>query len=478
MKSRKLLLIILIIFCSCSKDEMKQQLPEIIDVVNLNSKTPNGYIRIIFNKGSNGEINGTNAWDVKKGVSFKNLKPKVPSVKPKETHLFTGWKPVLPSENTSLNSNLSFTAQYKIKEKSAKPSNNEVFEGDLKITGKGVAGAEIVIKLPNNQEKTTTVKSDKTWNINVASALKKNEILKVKQLEKNKLESDEITFKVKQKSINFTDAKFKEALLNHTPKIDLNQNGEIEISEASSFDGAIDIRSKQIKNIKGIEFFENLKELNVSFNNIEEINLTGAEKLEKIIVGHSIALKSLYLKKNSLLKVIDSEEATALTNITLPNVAENLTEINFRQCRFSTMDVSNYLNLERLTCDYNNNLTVIKLPDSSNSKLEDINFQETKVTEINTSKMLNLRYITLRNTSLTTLDLSKNKDLRQVYGANNKALISVNVKNGKNSILTDLELNNCSKLTKICVDNVADAQSKDPNKWKKDTTASYSIDCN
>ena len=40
--------------------------------------------------------------------------------------------------------------------------------------------------------------------------------------------------------VNIPDANFKNALLNHIPVIDLNGDSEIQISEASVFNGAID----------------------------------------------------------------------------------------------------------------------------------------------------------------------------------------------------------------------------------------------
>ena len=47
-------------------------------------------------------------------------------------------------------------------------------------------------------------------------------------------------------NVNIPDANFKFALLNHTPPIDLNNDNEIQISEAHTFSDYLDVSESEI----------------------------------------------------------------------------------------------------------------------------------------------------------------------------------------------------------------------------------------
>ncbi len=80
--------------------------------------------------------------------------------------------------------------------------------------------------------------------------------------------------------ITFTDLNFKNALINYVPKIDLNNNGEIEVSEAVLIT-KLDVSSKDIQSLNGIEAFINLAELNCSNNSLLYLNL-GNQKMTRL----------------------------------------------------------------------------------------------------------------------------------------------------------------------------------------------------
>jgi len=83
-----------------------------------------------------------------------------------------------------------------------------------------------------------------------------------------------ITTFVTSQVVNIPDLNFKKALLNHSPKIDKNNNGEIEINEAKSFKGTISCYNKQISDLTGIEAFENIKELLCFKNKLKTIDVS------------------------------------------------------------------------------------------------------------------------------------------------------------------------------------------------------------
>ncbi len=92
-----------------------------------------------------------------------------------------------------------------------------------------------------------------------------------------------------------------------------------------------------------------------------------------------------------------------------------------------------------------------------------------------------LENFTSANNLLTTLDLSNNINLDQVFVNNNGQLTTLNLKNGNNRssntvmTLSTLDATNNANLQCIQVDNVTDAQNN-PN-WEKDASAVYSEDC-
>ena len=72
------------------------------------------------------------------------------------------------------------------KETSAKPTVDKVDTDDLKVTGTGVAGSKIVVTLPNGDTKTTTVKPDGKWEVDLDNPLAKDGEVKVTQEEAGK----------------------------------------------------------------------------------------------------------------------------------------------------------------------------------------------------------------------------------------------------------------------------------------------------
>ncbi|WP_313112359.1 hypothetical protein [Aequorivita sediminis] len=60
--------------------------------------------------------------------------------------------------------------------------------------------------------------------------------------------------------INFPDNNFKNALLNHNPVIDLNGDGEVQISEAE-YATQISISYQPIASLEGIQYFTALEKL-------------------------------------------------------------------------------------------------------------------------------------------------------------------------------------------------------------------------
>jgi len=100
--------------------------------------------------------------------------------------------------------------------------------------------------------------------------------------------------------VNIPDANFKNALINHTPVIDLNTDGEIQVSEAEAFSGHINVSVQNISDMTGIEAFIAITGLYCDVNQIPSLNLDNNTALE-VLGCHDNQLTSLYVDNNTAL---------------------------------------------------------------------------------------------------------------------------------------------------------------------------------
>ncbi len=232
--------------------------------------------------------------------------------------------------------------------------------------------------------------------------------------------------------VSIPDSKFKDALLNHSPVIDANNDGEIQVSEAAAVT-VLWLEAKGITNLTGLSAFS--------------------------------ALQELYLSSNTTLSSIDVSENTELRNLNAPFLD------------LTTIDLSNNEKLQKINFQDNLFLESITYP-TGNSRLEEIGISATKISSLPVSGLTALKYVTARDTKLTEMDFSQNSQLSQVFANQNPQLTSVNIKNGNIAGIIDIDFLDCPNLSIICVDDVDAANAKDPDRWKKDPSASYSTTCN
>ena len=84
--------------------------------------------------------------------------------------------------------------------------------------------------------------------------------------------------------VEIPDANFKAYLLEY---FDTNKDGEISLSEAKVVE-EIDCSNRSIKDLTGIEKFENLKRLNCSNNQLDELEVRYNKKLEWIDIRNNV----------------------------------------------------------------------------------------------------------------------------------------------------------------------------------------------
>jgi hypothetical protein len=229
-------------------------------------------------------------------------------------------------------------------------------------------------------------------------------------------------------------------------KIDANDDGEIEISEAEQVSG-LTIFSENIASLEGISSFKNLKILHSGSNQLTNLDLTKNTALESLDCTYNL-LTSLNLSKNTALVYLGCF-GNKLTNL----------------------DISESINLQDLDCS-NNQLTNLNV--SKSIALENFICIGNKLTTLDVSENTNLIYLYCNNNQLTNLDISKNTVLENLNCKDNK-LVNLNLKNGNNKILDFGDFKNNPYLTCIKVDDVLYSNTY----WKrfKDAKATYNVNC-
>ncbi len=216
--------------------------------------------------------------------------------------------------------------------------------------------------------------------------------------------------------IDIPDANFKNALVNfpvidtdgdHFPdsNADLNNDGEIQISEAESVLN-LKLFFLQISSIQGIEYFINLEYLDISANQLTNVS-------------------PLYNLTN--LKILDCN-SNFITELDLSNLI-NLEDLNCAANLLSNLDVNSLVNLKELGSHYNqlNHLNVSGL-----TQLEILDCSNNELTSLDLSSLLSLQMFYCSYNNLSELNLGGLLNLNTVYCQSNQ--------------LTYLEVSGCNEL--------------------------------
>ncbi len=143
---------------------------------------------------------------------------------------------------------------------------------------------------------------------------------------------------------------FKAGLV-ETDSLDANGDGEISLLEAQAYSGAIVISSGGVADATGIEYFINIQELNLEYNN----------RIAELDISKNTALTKLILNLNQL-TALDVSKNTALTELSL-SYNNPLTKVNLVN--------GNNVKLTELDLRGNPNLTCVQVDDPLPSPLPD-----------------------------------------------------------------------------------------------------------
>ena len=289
------------------------------------------------------------------------------------------------------------------------------------------------------------------------------------------------------------DSNFEQALIDLGIDSDGEVNGTVATADISPIQ-TLDVSSRDIQNLQGLEDFSSLevlfgqqnriqnlsvrdnfelRVLRMSDNLIGEINLSENVKLEELYVDDNL-LGTLNVRSNVNLKILDCssnqlQRITVTDNFLLERLdfsSNNIGEIDLYENPYlSYLDISdnplqfiilfNLIRLKEFHAEGNDLLTRIDF--NQTHVLEYISCHDNEnLAEIWLRGTLALKYLNCGNNQLTELDLSQNEFLEGLYCTNNKIsnldlslnekiafvhcndnlLEELNLKNGQNGLMT------------------------------------------
>lgn len=210
----------------------------------------------------------------------------------------------------------------------------------------------------------------------------------------------------------------------------------------------IEVKGWNISNLKGIEAFPNLKELNCENNSIQKLDLRQNPELEKLICNTN-QLTQLDLSKNpkiyhlicsgNQLKQLDVSHLKDL--VTLDCSHNDLAQLDVKNSIFLVTlncsanqlteldaDVKHKTRLVSVECQ-NNQLTTLIL--GQNKLLKKLNCAHNQLTQLNLDNMSALEELNCFDNQLTVLDVSSSQNLTKLWLGDNH-LTSLNLDNNPN----------------------------------------------
>ena len=231
-----------------------------------------------------------------------------------------------------------------------------------------------------------------------------------------------VSVSIQAQIVNIPDANFKAALI--ADGVDANNDGEIQVSEAED-ETNIDLRNFEISSLEGIQSFVNLRYLDVSHNNLTEIDLSQNTLLVELLLWDN-QLTSLNVSTSTQLAYLFCSN-NQLTNI----------------------DLSQNTELTEFYASYNQLLYNVL---NQNPNLIHVGLEGNQLESIDLSQSSELLSIDLDNNNLLEIDISQTSIA--FFSASDNPVVYINLKNGVSS--DHLEMNGLNDIQYVCADNIND----------------------
>ncbi len=175
-----------------------------------------------------------------------------------------------------------------------------------------------------------------------------------------------VTFAANSQIVNIPDENFKAAVMTHDPVIDINGDGELQVSEASSYSGALNLSMLEISDLTGIEAFTAVTELNCDFNELTSLDISNNSNLEELSCS-SNSLEALNVSLNTaLVKLVCG--SNSLTELDVSNNPD-LESLACGGNPIQLLDLRNNSALISFSCSYSN-LNSLDLRNGSNENMQ------------------------------------------------------------------------------------------------------------
>ena len=204
---------------------------------------------------------------------------------------------------------------------------------------------------------------------------------------------------------NFPDERFRNFIKSEA---DGDRNGILSNDEISNVK-YLKCESKYLSNLKGIEFFTALEELNCSYNSLNELNITGLTALKTLNCKHNNMLSSLNVSSGTALETLSCEYCSLNTLDLTHNTM--LKSLNCDHNPLSRLDVSRNAALEKLRCE---SCSLTELDVSRNGALLELYCSENSLTALNVGNSTKLTVLECKRNQLPALDVSHNPDLEKL----------------------------------------------------------------
>jgi len=246
-------------------------------------------------------------------------------------------------------------------------------------------------------------------------------------------------------------------------KIDTNNDGEIQVSEALAIKW-LSLSSSSIANLTGIESFTNLQFLKCDFNQLTSLNVSGLTNLRYLDFNNN-QLPSINVIGLSNLQSL-SFNSNQLANLDVSGLI-NLESLSCNSNQLTSLDVSDLINLQYLQCSGNqlpsinvSDLTDLKSLKCGSNLLSSLNVSglnnlqilwcdNNQLPSLNLGGLSSLQWLNCGYNQLTSIDISGLSNL-QTLGCFNNQLVTLFVKNGRNEYIN---FGNNPTLEYICADD-------------------------
>jgi len=267
-----------------------------------------------------------------------------------------------------------------------------------------------------------------------------------------------VSFSALSQNINFADANLKAKLVAATPssgtasqnsggiRIDQNQDGEIQISEALRVN-YLNITGSAVASLEGLQYFSNLN--NFVCENNQIVSLEPIQSLTTItqLNCNTNLLQSLNLTHFPNLTTVQATN-NSITSLMTSGLA-HITSLNCSSNLLASVDINHLTTLTTLTL-MDNMLQTIDISNLVN--LSNLNVASNQLTNLDLSNQVSLAYFSCAFNQIGTLDFSPASGLRYMNCIGNTPLTTLFIKNGSMEDMMFFNISDLPNLRYICVD--------------------------